>query len=310
MKKILFAASFAVLLTACNDTVEKLADFSKPKLRHTDPSPDTRLSVDATDGRHSKASTIPERTAAAGNRAEFPTLRTLTDVNGRSIDARILAKKGNRIVIARLPSNQQFVLSLDKLAEEDRSSLSRIRDGGEFGAFESSMKPAALPANRRATWHSHIGNAEKEAAKLGIPLLVAVLVNRSPSATGLEKNLAYSREFKSWADRNVALCLIRTDGFEGTESRESTYDTWRSLQKYGIGQSAKSTLVLIDASDCTSKEIRTRGAVNVGTTISNIEAAIHEQSNWSNIVAAKAPVRAESPFKVASRTTESNGGST
>lgn len=307
MKKVLSVISLAALLTGCNETVEKLSSFSKPKLRDADSSTEKRHATDSTDIEDGDVSTALHEPNTVENRVELPTVRSLTDVHGRSIEARILAKKGNMIAIAKLPTNQPFVLSLDNLAEADRLSLASLNDGGDSGAFGVSRK---VPVNRRAVWHSHIANAEKEAARFGIPLLVAILVNESPSASNLEKSLAYSGEFKSWADRNVALCMIRTDGFRGTESRESTYDTWKSLQKYGIGQSAESSLVLIDPGNFTSTKIKSRGASSSRSTISNIEAAIHGQSGWSSIVAAKAPVRAESPFKVASRPTVSNCGST
>lgn len=298
MKKTTFIALIAVVLTGCNDTVEKLASFSKPQLRDSESSEGLHeLDLPATNDTPVSST---GRDHANTEKFEFPTERTITDANGRSIEARILAKKGDMLAIARLPSNQQFILPLDKLAAADRASLSSIRDGGQFEAVETAANSVEMPANRTAMWHSQVTNAEKEATQLGIPLLVAVLINGSSSATDMEKSLVYSREFKTWADRNVALCMIRTDGFSGTQSRQGTYETWLSLQKYGIAQSSESYAVLIDPEKFTSARIAAGGLSSGTASISKLEFVIRDQAGWETIAAAQSPVRAASPFRVAS----------
>jgi len=293
MRALPFFAVATFFLSGCNDSVEKLVDLTKPKLRD-----DANQDKTATNQHETAKSPDPVDTPVLVPRVEakaetasdhFPEERTLTDATGRSIDVKILAKKGNEIAIAKLPSEQCFVLSLDRLGKKDRTSLSNIPDGGDLDSFEAAKVKTPLPPNRKAIWHSQLENAEKEAVKFGIPLLIAVLINGDSNSEQMEKRLVYSRDFKEWADRNVSLCMIRTDGFSGGESTEDTYKNWLSLQRFGIAQSEKSSLVLVDAQNSTSTKLASAGG-SVSSTIENAEQAIERSSSWSEIAAAPTPI--------------------
>lgn len=299
MKKLLLPILVAVLFSSCSDSLEKIVGISKPQLRALEPASNRSLTLPE------KAEiSLPEEPAIESpvSSVTFPIDRMLTDVNGRAINAKILAKKGSQIAISKIPSNQQFVLTLEMLAEADRVVLASIADGGNFGSSASAAGDTALSKGRSAVWHSHINNAEKEASQLGIPLLVAVSngANRKASAE-LEKTLVYSREFKKWADRNVVLCLLEV----GSGSRETTFQTWETLARYGIKQSSVSTVALINPGSFTSALIPLSKVDSAESAVSSLDEAIREKSGWTSIAAAPAPQRQASPLKVASRASSS-----
>jgi hypothetical protein len=133
---------------------------------------------------------------------------------------------------------------------------------------------------------------------LGIPLLVAVSNGANKKACAeLEKTLVYSGEFKKWADRNVVLCLLEVE----SGSRETTFQTWETLARYGIKQSSVSTVALINPGSFTSELIPLTKVASVESAVSNLDEAILKKSTWASIAAAPAPRRQASPFKVGSR---------
>jgi len=295
MKKLLLPILVVVFFSSCTDSLDKIVGISKPQLRVLDPASNEPQNLP-----ENAEVSLPEGAVIESRipPVTFPIERILTDVKGRTISAKVLAKKGNQIAIARIPSNQQFVLTLEMLAEADRVVLARIADGGDFASSDFASGDSALSTDRSAVWHSHINNAEKEASQFGIPLLVAVSngANRKASAE-LEKTLVYSREFKKWADRNVVLCLLKVE----SGSRETTLQTWKTLAMYGIRQSSVSTVALINPGSFTSKLIPLSEVASVESAVSNLDEAILKKSAWASIAAAPAPRRQASPFKVSSR---------
>lgn len=287
MKHLPVLAAAVFFLSGCNDTVEKLASLKKPKL--SEGTNDAENKLDSLSPVETPNAVAPRDSEVEIASAPFPRERTLTDAMGRSIEARIHAKRGNRIAITKLPSEKHFVLTLDQLGEADRLSLADVPDGGDFDSFESAEVKSSLPRGRKAIWHSHLDNAEKEAVKFGIPLLIAVLINGDSNSEQMEKDLVYSREFKKWADQNVSLCMIQTDGFTGGESTEDTFKNWLSLQRFGIAQSDSSSLVLVDAKKFTSTKLA-EGGGSVSKTIKTAEEAIERCSSWPTIAAAPTPI--------------------
>ena len=292
MKKLLIPAFVVVFLTGCDASIENVTGFSKPQLRSDNPGlqqPRPRLEKsETTDAGNRVAVSEPTR-------VRFPLEKTITDARGRSIEARILAKKGNQIAIARIPSNQRFVLSLETLSRADREVFAGISDGGDFGSVSAEAGGAARSPERKAVWHAHISNAEEEAKRLGIPLLVAVSngMDRKASAD-FEKALVYSREFKAWADQNVALCLLEVE----SGSRESTFETWKTLANYGIMQSRENVVALINPLSFTSEAIPLSGAASASQMIGSLDRAIRRKSSWASISVAPVPQRQTSPFRV------------
>lgn len=266
MKKLLFPAVAVMLFSSCGDEGGNAVGFSKPQLRN--PELDVKVST------------------------QFPEERTITDLKGRSIHVRLIAKKGNQVAFEKLPTLQRFVLPLEKLSRADQSILAGFADGGDLAAFET--RAVQRDPNRRAVWHSQIANAEKEAAQTGLPMLVAVFSGDDQSSAGLEKNLVYSRDFKEWADRNVALCLKRV----GSDSREGTFKTWQTLAKYGIPQSKMSSLTLISSGGTRSMTIPEAGTLSADQVMSRLKHAVQGSGDWAAVSAADGPVRASSPFKV------------
>ncbi len=268
MKKLLIPAVAVVLLSSCGDEGGSAVGFSKPQLRNSD------LDADVS--------------------KQFPEERTITDLKGRSIHVRLIAKKGNQIAFEKLPTLRRFVLPLEKLSQADQMIFAGFSDGGDFAAFETNAVAVQRDPNRRAVWHSQIANAEKEAAQTGLPMLVAVFSGDDQSSAALEKSLVYSRDFKKWADQNVTLCLKRV----GSDSREGTFKTWQTLAKYGIPQSTMSSLTLIAPNGTKAMMIPEAGMLSGDQVLSRLKSAIDAAANWAAISEVNSPVRASSPFRV------------
>lgn len=97
------------------------------------------------------------------------------------------------------------------MSEGDQAFLGEFKDGGDLSKIEESLARAAKFSGRAATWYLEIVRAEKEAEALQIPRLTAIIIIGDSSSSRIENKLLYAPEFRSWAGKNLVLCLIRVE---------------------------------------------------------------------------------------------------
>ncbi|MDF1813010.1 MAG: hypothetical protein P1V20_12370 [Verrucomicrobiales bacterium] len=141
----------------------------------------------------------------------YPISRTIADSEGRKIEVKILAKNNGEIGVVKASSQKAFVLPVTRLSEADQAFLAGLEDGGDLASVKAMIARSEKTAGRVAVWNAQFYNAEKEAERLGLPLLSAFVFNNDPDSESMENKVLYSKEFRTWANQNLALCLIRLD---------------------------------------------------------------------------------------------------
>jgi len=178
----------------------------------------------------------PQNPSAQSPASIYPIDRIITDANGRSIEFQIAAKQGTEIGVIKKGVNTPFVLTISKLSEKDRAYFDTLADGGDFAAFKTSAERAQKLNGRVANWNSQFYNAEKEAAQLGLPLLTACLITDDPESQRVERNVLFDRDFRNWANLNLALCSLKLDStVSGKISSISAGENRKIASNFGVG---------------------------------------------------------------------------
>lgn len=242
-------------------------------------------------------STIPteeegsSRAAAAPEQGPYPFTRTLTDDRGRSIEATIEGKK--RQELALTSRGHQFIIPLEKLSREDRDYLSSLGDGGRFQRVSKLIEQRSRLSGRRARWHLSVENAEREAAQLGLPLLLAILITGNEESDDLEKSLMFSRELKDWSNTNLVLAAMKVDDPFG--SRTTGYDAVENREiaaKYGVAQYHRPSLLLVQPDDEIGIHLPFDARQKGDAVIETVSTALSGGASWAKwekIVAVDAP---------------------
>lgn len=153
--------------------------------------------------------TLPKTVSRPGG--SFPFSRVISDADGRSIKANVLAKHGGEIGVLNQKTFSTFILSVDQLGKTDRAFMSALKDGGDFPAVKEVVERNRRLMGRVANWHRRLPDAQKEAAELGVPLLTVFIFSDDAKSASIEQKVLYAQEFRNWANLNLALCLIRLD---------------------------------------------------------------------------------------------------
>ncbi|MDF1752778.1 MAG: hypothetical protein P1U89_08410 [Verrucomicrobiales bacterium] len=177
----------------------------------------------------------------------FPFDRMLEDSQGRKIDATVLAKSGGEIGIVKPSSSTAFMIPISRLSEADQSWFSTIEDGGNFAEVQELITRQDKLKGRIATWNTQLYNAEKEAERLGIPLLAIFVFNDDQKSSSLERNVLYTKAFRDWANRNAALFLMRLDKTTDTQSASLSNDDNREVASpFGVHDDITFVLIPTD----------------------------------------------------------------
>lgn len=162
--------------------------------------------------------------------AIYPLTRTITDVEGRTIEAKVIGKQGLQIAISKLSGIQKYIIPLERLSKSDQEYFFELEDGGKFKEVKAQLDQEARLSTRTARWHMDAVAAEREAAKLNLPMLMTIMINGDEESRNLEKRLGYSKEFRDWANKNLVLCMLRVDDPEATRqpaTQQSLIETLR-----------------------------------------------------------------------------------
>lgn len=177
----------------------------------------------------------PTNTPVQAPRTTYPIDRIIADPNGRSIDVKIAAKQGDEIGVIKKGTYAPFVLTISQLSEKDQAFLSSLTDGGDLGAIKALVERFQKLTGRVANWNPQFYNAEKEAAQLGLPLLTVFLITDDPESAQVEKNVVFNRDFRNWANWNLALCLLKLDSTESQKiSSISAGDNRKIASNFGV----------------------------------------------------------------------------
>ena len=184
-------------------------------------------------------------------KVELPIVRTLTDVQGRSIEAEIIGWSGEEIAFSKSPDNSEFVVSVGLLSAEDRAFFEKIEPQREEEIsriqFDSSSAPNISPG-RHATWHRDIQMAKRDAETVGIPLCLVILRSDGNISEELDRFVIRSSNFREWANSHVVLCLYYNDPGKGfvRKGLDSSLQTEAKdlAKRYGVGNRTPAFVIL------------------------------------------------------------------
>lgn len=223
-------------------------------------------------------------------RQNFPVNRTVTDSQGRSIEAVILSKSETEIAIEKASTGDKFVIPIERLSQEDQDYLSGLRAGGDMPEVKAQIAKEAKLAGRVVRWHRDVGAAERESAQLGLPMLLAILINGNVESQTLEKKLSFSNEFRDFAAKRLVLCMLKIDDPESNRTTSySAVEDRNHAARYGVIEYMSPTVLLINSGSGTSVELSHISIGNPETAKSSIMDAFESQNRWAKIVAMEAP---------------------
>lgn len=231
------------------------------------------------------------QSAAAPEQGPYPFTRNLTDVQGRSIEATIEGKERQQLALTS--RGHQFIIPLEKLSREDQNYLSSLSDGGRFQQVSKLIEQRTRLSGRRARWHLSVENAEREAAQLGLPLLLAILITGNEESDNLEKSLMFSRELKDWSNTNLVLAAMKVDDPFG--SRTTSYDAVENREiaaKYGVAEYQRPSLLLVQPDEEVGISLPFNATAKGDAIIDTVSTALSGGASWANwekIIAVNAP---------------------
>lgn len=213
----------------------------------------------------------------------YPLRRTITDIRGRQINATILGKAGIEIAISKGNDGKKFVIALEQLSRADQDYFASLRDGGNFSSIKRKLEQEAHLEGRIARWHMDITTAEREATKLNLPMLLAVVINSNEESAALEKKLGFSSEFRNWAAKNVVLCMLKLDSpYSNKTSSFSAVEDRNHAAKYGIIEYNAPTIILVKPNQNRKSVLSRISMSNPESAIQTVSSAI-DRNLWSAI---------------------------
>ncbi|MAS94737.1 MAG: hypothetical protein CMO55_16180 [Verrucomicrobiales bacterium] len=103
----------------------------------------------------------PQLAELLGSNKRFPIKRTLTDKNGREMEASIVGRSENSLNIIRIDDRKSFVLPINRLSEEDQT-FARSLPLGSSGMVSTSGNNNTLSADSRTSHTIELNNKEIE----------------------------------------------------------------------------------------------------------------------------------------------------
>jgi thiol-disulfide isomerase/thioredoxin len=164
--------------------------------------------------------------------SSFAETRKWTNTTGTVIEAEFVSADSGNVTL-RLKNGKTSTFSESKLSEADREFIKTAK------AVPPAAPPAAatkevstVPANRKAKWLSKMDRAQKEAAELGLPILLLFTGTEwCPYCIQLEEEILSKDEFKKFADQNLVLLKVElAPGSELTSKADEAL-----AEKYGKG---------------------------------------------------------------------------
>lgn len=127
------------------------------------------------------------------------TNRTWTDVQNRTLEARMLSGTADTVTVMT-PAGHTHILQLETLSEADQAYV-RQRQG-------QGRAQAAAAGARRATWLTRIDQAKTESERLDMPIfLLFTGSDWCPPCMQLERNVFEKREFQEFANEKLVLLM-------------------------------------------------------------------------------------------------------
>ncbi len=219
-------------------------------------------------------------------KSDFPFSKTITDVQGRAIDVQMLGKSATEVAFKK--DNHLFVVPIEKISQGDRDYLSAKTFVGDFAEFKEKILKQEQLKGRQARWHMDLEVARREAAKVGLPILLTVLINGDTSSEQLEKELLFSKEFRDYAKTNLVLSALRVD--DPGSNRTSGFDAVKNRNvaaSQGVINYTGPVAMLLDNK---GRQIFVEAASLGGgeAAISAVESAL-SRGRWTDVVAMEAP---------------------
>lgn len=149
-----------------------------------------------------------------GQAEKLPTLRTLIDRQGRTIEVTILAKRDGFIAAKRLSDSAAFSIAISSLSAEDQDFLASLPESNaeEVVAARKNIEPAVEPAvdpQRRAFWLTSFDSAVEDSRRTDLPILMIFTGSTwSEPCKRLESIILRDQRFIDFANRNLVLMKV------------------------------------------------------------------------------------------------------
>lgn len=225
-------------------------------------------------------------------RKVYPLTRTITDVEGRTIEAQILGKQGLQIAISKISGTKKYIVPLERLSKPDQDFFYNLAEGGRFGEVKAQLDKEARLAGRVARWHMDAVAAEREAAKLDLPMLMAIMINGNEESENLEQKLGFSRAFRDWASTNLVLCMLKVDDPMGNRtSSHSAVEHRNTAARYGVIIYSRPSVLLVKPDTRSGRVLPCAAFSDPESAITNLASALDQRAGWNAIESQEAPLK-------------------